>query len=229
MLRYLLLALLTLTGGLAFSDTNQDFQQWSLFFLNHDFDERWAASMQVENRTAQDMSRQDLLILKPGGYYRFSDELNFGVGVKYQKKDEAPNERGLWQEIFYTPKCCGKFDWTHQVRLEERFVGGVNGVVPRLRYLAHVTHPIGDKGRYLVAQNATRFNLTSRSKGPPDGFEQNRLYFGMGFKPLPTMRFEIGYLWRFQRERDSNDRSDHVLRLQFLFDTKRQPPSHGGN
>jgi len=198
--------------------------------MNHQFDSPWAASFQAENRLADNMTSFDELILKPAGYYRLNPVWNLGAGFKYQKKADRANERDIWQEVFITPESSTRFEWLHQIRLEQRFVGGVDGVIPRLRYLLHVKHPLGTSGkRYLVAQNATRFNLASNDTGPPDGFEQNRLYFGVGFHPLPTMRFEIGYLWRFQRQRELSDTNDHVLRLQFLFDTKSRPPHHGGS
>jgi len=40
---------------------------------------------------------------------------------------------------------------------------------------------------------------------------------------------ELGYLWRYERERDKPDKSDHVIRLQFLFSTTGYHPSHGGS
>lgn len=227
------LALVLICAGLFSAPVlaaKQDGGQWTVFFVNHQFNSPWAASFQAENRLADNMSSFDELILKPAGYYRLNQVWNLGAGFKYQKKDNRANERDIWQEVFITPESNSQFDWMHQVRLEQRFVGGVDGVIPRLRYLLHVAHPLGTSGkRYLVAQNATRFNLASNDTGPPDGFEQNRLYFGLGFHALPTMRFEIGYLWRFQRQRNASDTNDHVLRLQFLFDTKSRPPSHAGS
>ena len=215
-------------GASAVYAAEQDVQQWSLLFVNHHFDDRWAASFQAENRMRDDMGEFDVLILKPGGYYRFNDTLNVGVGYKYQLKD-ARNEQGLWQELFITPGDWAGIDWTHQVRLEQRWVGGVDGIVPRLRYLLHGARPFASNPkRYLAFQNATRFNLSSNDTGPVDGFEQNRLYVGIGFKIMPELKIELGYLWRYQRERSTEDRSDHVLRLQFLFDTKGRHPSHGG-
>jgi hypothetical protein len=207
----------------------QDVQQWSLLFANHHFDERWAGSFQIENRMRDDISEFDELILKPGGYYRFTDTVNFGVGYKYQVKNDTPNEQDLWQELFITPGVWKGISWTHQVRLEQRFVGGVDGTIPRLRYLLHGARPFASNPkRYLAFQNATRFNLSSNDKGPVDGFEQNRLYVGIGFEVNPKLKIEFGYLWRYQRERSTDDRSDHSIRLQFLFDTKGRHPSHGG-
>ena len=208
---------------------DEDVQQWSLLFANYQFDDRRAASFQIENRMRQDMSEFDILVLKPGVYHRFNKLLNLGIGYKYQIKD-GPNEQDLWQELFITPGVWAGVTWTHQIRLEERFVGGINGTVPRLRYLLHGSRPFkSNPKRYLAFQNATRFNFTSRHEGPPDGFDQNRAYIGLGFEVSPSLRIEVGYLWRYQRERGADNLSDHALRLQFLFDTAARHPSHGGS
>ena len=216
----ILILALAMAAPLPARGAEQDLQQWSLILFNHHIDERWAASFQVENRVADNITQFNELILKPAGYYQFTKSLNFGFGYKYQKKHVDSNEQDIWQELYYTPARRGLFSGLHQVRLEERFIKGIGGTIPRLRYLVHVKRPLGsNEKRYLVASEAIRFNLADKGEGPVDGFEQNRLYFGVGFKMTPTLNMEIGYLWRFERERDDPDHSDHVIRLQFHFDT----------
>ena len=225
------LALIFLAGLLpAFAvqaGTQQDFQQWSLWFGNHHLNDTWAVSMQVENRLREDASEVDKQIFKPGGYYSFTPNLKLGIGYKYVKKKGSKDEQDPWEELFYSA-ATGKFQWMHQFRWEQRTGGGVDGVVHRLRYLLHVTHPLGDTGRYyLAAQEAVRFNAASKDSGPVDGFEQSRLYFGVGRNMTPKVKIEVGYLWNYQRFRDVNH-SNHVLRLQFLVDTKGLLPFFAG-
>lgn len=99
---FLMVGLCLLDVMPASADTDNDFQQWSLIFVNHHLNDKWSASIQLENR---------------------------------------------------------------------------------LRYLLHVTHPLGDTGKYyFAAQEAVRFNAASADTGPVDGFEQSRLYFGVGRK-----------------------------------------------
>jgi hypothetical protein len=101
--------------------------------------------------------------------------------------------------------------------------------VPRLRYLIHVSHPLGDSDKYYwAAQEAVRFNAASKDTGPVDGFEQSRLYFGVGRKVTRKMKIEVGYLWNYQRKREGENLSNHVLRLQFLVDTKGLLPFFAG-
>jgi hypothetical protein len=221
------LLIVTLLGWQICQAADSDLQLWSVGFVNHDFNDTWAASMQLENRISNDGSDKDATIIKPGGYYRINPRLQFGLGYKYQSKTATPDEQDLWQEVYYkTP--FRKYDFTHQVRLEERFINNVGGVIARLRYLIHLSYPLTDN-TYLAAHEAVRFNLNNKHEGPVSGFEQNRLYFGFGVHTSKIMKIEFGYLWRYERERDAENLSDHAIRLQFLFNTKGRPhPSHAG-
>jgi hypothetical protein len=201
--------------------TNNDMQQWSLIFVNHHLTGNWSASMQMENRLRDDASEVDKQIYKPGGYYQFTDTLQLGVGYKFVRKHDSPDEQDPRQELFYRPIPTSKFEWVHQFRVEQRTGKSIDGVVSRLRYLVHLSHPLGDSDKYYwAAQEAVRFNAADKDRGPVDGFEQSRLYFGIGKKVTPKLKVEVGYLWNYQRVRRGNDLSNHVLRLQFLIDTQ---------
>jgi hypothetical protein len=209
--------------------TQNDFQQWSLWFANHHLDETWAVSMQIENRLRDDASEVDKQIFKPGGYYAFTDTLKLGVGYKYVKKKDSKDEQDPWQELFFNPAPIGKWAWAHQFRWEQRTGSSVDGIVHRLRYLLHLTHPLGNSGKYyLAAQEAVRFNAASKDTGPVDGFEQSRLYFGVGRNMNAKVKIEVGYLWNYQRFRGGVNHSNHVARLQFLVDTKGLLPFFAG-
>ena len=225
-----LLFALLLLGSVApgQAGTNNDFQQWTLLFVNHHLDNNWSASMQVENRLRDDASEVDKQIYKPGGYYAFTDTLKLGVGYKYVHKKDSPDEQDPWQELFYNPAPLGNWNWAHQFRMEQRTGSSIDGVVHRARYLLHLSYPLGDGPWYLAAQEAVRFNLSSKDSGPVDGFEQSRLYFGAGRRMSKKLKVEVGYLWNYQRERHERNLSNHVLRLQFLVDTKGLHPFFAG-
>ena len=213
----------------SWAGTQNDFQQWSLIFVNHHLDERWSASMQIENRLRDDASEVDKQVYKPAGYYAFTDTLKLGVGYNYVRKKDSADEQDTWQELFFNPAPLGNWDWAHQFRMEQRMGSGIDGVVHRARYLLHLTYPLGDGPWYLAGQEAVRFNLSSKDSGPVDGFEQSRLYFGVGRRVSHKLKIEVGYLWNYQRERHERNLSNHVLRLQFLVDTKGLHPFFAGS
>lgn len=69
----------------AAASTDNDFQQWSLVFVNHHINDKWSASWQFENRLRDDASEVDKQVYKPGGYYQFTDTLQLGVGRNMPK------------------------------------------------------------------------------------------------------------------------------------------------
>ena len=222
-------ALLGVTGtASAFeSPTKQDLALWSVAFVNHDFGRRWSASFQTEVRANDNVTALDEVILKPGGYYRFRDWLELGIGYKYIYKDGKANENVAWQEV-YVKHPFQIFGFTHQFRLEERFIQGISGTIPRVRYLVHVTTPLSPLF-YFSLSEAFRFNLVDKGTGPVSGFEQNRLYAGFGVHASKYLRVELGYLWRYELERSPPNKSEHVIRVQLLFATKGRHPSRGGS
>ena len=64
------------------SAAEQDLSSWSQIFINHDFDEHWSVSAQLEGRYKDDISNLDEIVVKPAAYYRFTDWLKLGVQEK---------------------------------------------------------------------------------------------------------------------------------------------------
>ena len=104
--------------------------------------------------------------------------------------------------------------------MEERFIQNVSGVLPRLRLLQHLSHPIGESRNYWTGFGAIRLNLDEKGQGPVSGFEQSRIFVGLGRHIGERIQFEGGYLWQYERERDAENRSNHVIRLFIVFNTK---------
>jgi hypothetical protein len=229
-IQYILLAVLVSAGFFQTSaaEVKTDEQLYSLVFANWNYSNGWATSLQAESRFSHNNSDLETLVLKPGIYYYLLPKLEFGVGYKHINNTGKGNEQDLWQEFFYE-SALGKFNFLQQFRLEERFIEDVNDMVPRFRYLIHVAYPLPSGKNYLVGQNAARFNYNVSGEGPVNGFEQNRLYLGYGWHEGKYWRMEIGYMWRYQRQRNADSSSDNILRLQFLFDRDGVHPLRGGN
>jgi hypothetical protein len=211
----------------AAGQAQQDLQLWNLADLQHSFDDRWRSSFQWEIKFADDISEFSELILKPAGTFNFSPKTSVGLGYTYQVKHNDPNEQDIWQELHHTLPIKD-VSLTNQFRLEERFLDSISGIIPRLRYLVQAKHPLGST-KYLVASEAIEFNLVDKGQGPVGGFEQNQVYVAIGFKWGKYTRIETGYLWKYERRRDRDDASDHVIRLRFLFGTRGRHPPEAGN
>lgn len=214
---------LLVVSGLAMpaQSADPDFQLWSPIQLIHPIDERWEASMQIEPRLQSDISKFSQLVYKPAVNYHFSKTFAFSAGYKYIDKYHEANEQDLWQETH----CNKKFEdlvTGFQIRLEERFIDDLGGVIPRLRFLQHLSYPIGESQSYVTGFGAIRINLDDKGAGPVSGFEQSRVYAALGRHFGDYVQFECGYLWRYEEERSGIDLNDHAIHFQLLLNTKRK-------
>jgi len=60
---------------------------------------------------------------------------------------------------------------------------------------------IADTDSYLASSNELFFNLNDQGAGPVLGFEEDRLFAGVGYHFGRHLRAEIGYMWRPVRRR----------------------------
>jgi hypothetical protein len=196
-----------------------DLQLWFPVQVVHPLGEDWTVSMQTELRLRNEISELSELIYKPALNYHFSPTWAMSVGYKYIDKYHEANEQDIWQEGHFN-KTFDDLVTGFQVRLEERFIDGIDGVIPRLRFLEHVSYPIGDSRCYLTGFGAIRFNLDDKGQGPVSGFEQSRIYADLGRHFGDRIQFEVGYLWRYEEKRTGDDRSDHAIHFLLVFNTK---------
>jgi hypothetical protein len=214
-----LAALTLLLGTREAQSADDDLQLWFPVQIVHPFGEDWSASFQTELRLQDDISEFGELVFKPALNYHFDSTWALSVGYKYIDKYQDANEQDLWQEGHFN-KDLGDLVTGFQVRLEERFIKDIDGAIPRLRLLEHLSYPIGDSPYYLTGFGAVRFNLDDKGEGPVSGFEQSRIYAALGRHIGNHVQFEAGYLWRHEEERSGDDRSDHAIHFQLIYNTR---------
>ena len=210
--------LLLLLGTGATASAEEDLQLWSPVQIIHAITDDVSISMQVEGRFQRDISEFSQLVLKPALNYHLDDIWTLSAGYKFIEKSNDLNEHDPWQELTYT-RQHGELVSKLQLRLEERLISGIGGVLPRVRLLGHLAHPIGDSPYYLTGWGAVRFNLDDKGRGPISGFEQLRLYSGIGRNFDEHVQVEFGYLWRYEDKRSNRSLSDHSLHLQVVIHT----------
>ncbi len=204
------------------TSADSDLQLWAPVQFIQPVGEAWTLSLQTELRLKDDISETDELIYKPAVNYHFNPTWAVSIGYKYIENYQKANEQDVWQELHFN-KNCNDLVTGLQLRLEERFIDDIDGVIPRLRVLEHISHPIGDSPWYLTGFGALRFNLDNKGQGPVSGFEQSRIYAALGRHFGDRVQGEFGYLWRYERERTSEDKSDHVLHFQLVFNNRVKP------
>jgi hypothetical protein len=218
--RVVAIAILTMLLGAGGAESaDPDLQLWFPVQLIHPLSQQWSVSMQTELRLQDDISEFSELVYKPALNYHFNDTWAVSIGYKYIDKYHEADEQDIWQEGHYNRKF-GDLVTGFQVRLEERFIDDINGVIPRLRFLQHFSHPICDGPYYLTGFGAIRLNLDDKGQGPVSGFEQSRIYGALGRHVGQHMQLEFGYLWRYEEERTGGDENDHAVHFQLIYNTR---------
>jgi hypothetical protein len=201
---------------------NTDLQSWNTLRITHPVNEKWSIALQNEARITDNISELDEYIVKLYGHHKFSDRTGLSFGYKYIDRPNGPNETDPWAELVL-PRFHNGWHLSHQVRFETRLYDGLDGILPRVRYLFNWSRQLGDTPWYGTGFAALRFNLDEKGAGPESGFEQVRVTANIGYHIGSYTRLEFGYLYRFERSRNAADLSDHVLHLNLLFRTKPKP------
>ncbi len=211
------LAIVSATAGPSVA-AETDGQRWTELRLNHPVNEEWSVALWGQGRVADNFTEPDQLLVMPSLHYRIVPGVEIGAGSTYWAKKDSKDEVYFTQELSVSNQL-GAFVIGNRVRLEERLISGISGAILRNRYRVHLTHPIGTTRFSIVASNEVFVNLNDKHEGPVHGYEQNRLFAGIGVRLGRYMRAELGYLWRNEDTRSSSQ-NDHVINLSLFIDTK---------
>jgi hypothetical protein len=221
---FLLILVLLPSHDLSAGDygTNTDFQSWNMFRLTMPVKDTWSLGLQNEFRYADNASELDEWIFKFYAHHTFTERFGLSFGYKHIDRPNGPNEWEPWAELVF-PRKFEQWHLAHQVRFEARNYNSIDGILPRVRYLLNWSRQLGDSSRYFTGFGAVRFNVDEKGAGPVSGFEQVRVYNGLGFHIGGFTRLELGYLYRYERSRGIPQLSDHVIQLNMFFTTKPKP------
>jgi len=219
-IRLVLILLATTLISANAQEVDSDVQSWNVVRLSVPIKEHWTFALQGEVRLSENITKVDEIVFKAYAHYKFGEKFGLSFGYKYIDRPGASSESDPWQEAVF-PRKYGKFHVGHQIRLEERFYDGLEGILPRIRYLINFNRPIGSSIAYVTGFGAVRFNLDEKEAGPVAGFEQFRVNAGVGFHLGGYTRLEIGYLYRYEVIRDEANFSDNVIHFQVLFTTRK--------
>jgi hypothetical protein len=199
----------------------QDTQQWTTFSASFpQQDSKWSFSLWSQIRFNDDIGRFNWLLINPSAHYKLKDGWKVGFGYQYIVKNKSHDEQMPWQEISLSTKFDNRLVVGNRLRLEERMINDISGVIFRARYRVNASYPLGGSGYYLTGSEALWVNLNQQSSGPTSGFDQNRLFGGIGTHVGNHWRMEAGYQWRYKDNGGGESNSDHILMLQFFYSAK---------
>jgi hypothetical protein len=201
------------------SATEDDTQQWTTIKVKHKLDDRLTLSLASRLRFDEDVSRAKDLFLRPAVEVEVLPPFSLGLGYDYiySYASNSSTEQRIWEQAS-VKLDLGDLSIANRLRIEQRFLDDADGVVVRARYRLRLVHPIGASPWRLIGSDEVFANLNSQGAGPVSGFEQNRLFGGVGRTFWDRLWIEAGYQWGYQEERDKQDQVTHSLLVNVTYD-----------
>ncbi len=221
---HLILACVTLLIATGSHATDDDFQLWSIGRIHHAIDEDWSVSFMARGRFDEDASHSKDYLLRPYLSWTlvdnvpFVDSLTVMAGYDYLHSFDGRDEHRAWQSAHHAVEH-ERLRVVHRVRLDERFIEGVDPTIVRFRYRLSTSYPFGDSEWYGFASDQVFVNINDDDQGPVEGFEQNRFRLGVGRHVFGRLRVEGGYEFQYARRRSNPDEFRHVAFLEFSLST----------
>jgi hypothetical protein len=200
-----------------------DLGQWSALFAqgdlqvpsNEDLSLKWWFDGHL--RLLDDSGGYNQSIIRPGVGLPIGDSAAVWAG--YAWIDTTPirgpnfDEHRIWQQFTWGDSLA---DWqfAYRSRFEQRFLETGDDVGLRFRQLLRAQHKLPNLPRLsFVVWDELFFHLNDTDWGATAGFDQNRVFVGLGWKPDEKSRWrvEAGYLNQFLEIPNANDRVHHIL------------------
>jgi len=217
------------TADVARAGPVSDAGLWSLFAAQGDFlagsgdspRVRWAFDGQA--RFLEDTNGFAQSLFRPSMGLDVAETAAVWLGYAWIRSEPSRggsiDEHRIFQQLTWTPTIRGATVLS-RTRLEQRFIEGNDDVAWRVREFVKIAVPIGSGGGWsLVGYDEVFVNANDADTGIRSGFDQNRLFAGIGIpiggQSLAT--FEIGYLNQFVRRSRGEDRINHILSVNLFF------------
>lgn len=215
-------------SGAVTAQTETDEGFWFMFLATGGFGDteeepsklRWW--LDVQPRFSNASGGMGQFLLRPGLGYATSETTTAWLGYAWIETERSVasssffTEHRIWQQFLWKPKIEG-FRFMSRTRLEQRFVETGSDVGWRFRQFVKGAWPLPFEERLaLTAYDEVFFHLNDTDWGATKGFDQNRLFVGLGWKFDTGVLGEIGYLNQYVG-RTGPDRMNHILSINLIL------------
>lgn len=177
------------------ASADTDHQIWLPFLVNVRFASGWRLFGELQPRIGENDSRltqfESRLAVGKQLTKDFSLWLGYGWTPSFRphfNSEDLYYAQALWEER------PGAWSFSNRTRLELRQIAGTFGTSVRLRDQIRGSVPFRPKSPWsAVASNELFFVFNDTPKGPQNGFDQDRLFAGLGYQLSKETRMEFGY------------------------------------
>lgn len=175
----------------------------------------WRVGMTVQTRSLNDFGDLERTVLRPAVSYKIWDKtwVTAGYDAHFIERPTERLEQRAWQQ-WLTIIPLQFVSLSARIRLEERFIEGVDGTAFRLRLNGRADFPIEGSKWKLTLSNEYFAGLNDLDAGPNDGFDQNRAYVGVSRPVSEALSVRLGYQNQFiNRAGGADDLMVHQLMI----------------
>jgi hypothetical protein len=212
----------------AFAETVDDAGLWTGVFASGDINPhveegKWWWWFDGQMRFFEEDGGFGQSLVRPGVGYKLTDKLTLWSGYAWihTETGTAPDteEHRVWEQVTWSHN----FDPTTldlRSRLEQRLMETGDDTGLRFRQQVAIHRPIGFASNFTwVVSDEFFFNLNDTDWGANSGFDQNRAFLGVGWKPSSkhVWRIETGYLNQFIDRSSGDDTCNHLLTMNLFW------------
>ena len=176
-----------------------DSQLWTQYLITGKWKNGLRILAEVQPRFGKNYGRTSRFLLRGAVGYQVSPEFSVWVGHAWTPTFTPEfNSEDRWYHLLLWESHFPGFDLINRLRLEERSISGAGGTSFRGTYRLRVEKPLDKKKRLSgILYDEFLWNLNSTPRGAVMGFDQNRTFFGLGYKLTGHTKMEAGYLVNF--------------------------------
>ncbi|WP_052403266.1 DUF2490 domain-containing protein [Legionella massiliensis] len=207
--------------------TIQDYQNWFNLTASGNFSKdsrsfsRFKYWLEGQERLGDDSSRRSQTLFRPGLGYDLTKHLSFWLGYAWIQTG-APFASSLfienrtWEQLLWK-KEFKYLTFSSRTRMEQRFAKRNTNVGYRARQQFKLVIPLRTHSKWsLVSSEELFWNKNNfNADGEGQGFDQNRVFVGLGYKITSKITSEIGYMDQYIRRIRSPYFNSNILSINF--------------
>ncbi|MDF1753581.1 MAG: DUF2490 domain-containing protein [Verrucomicrobiales bacterium] len=213
------ICLLLILSSLAFSSTAEevDSGSWATLSRNLPLNETLSANFMFQTRIDEDFAEIDRYLLRPSVSLKSDSGAVWTVGydAHFIQSPSSRMEHRTWQQFGLTHDH-NAVAFSYRIRVEERFIEGIDEVAIRPRFLIGLKYPLPTPGWYLKTSEEIFINLNEVSPAIQTGYDQSRFFVGLGRPLIDGVNMELGYQLQHINGAGA-DFLNHFLMVGFSF------------
>lgn len=205
----------------------RDFQSWLNATVTGSFSKKGQPPshfkywLEGQQRFGDDSSRLTQSMVRPGVGYSVTKNLSLWLGYAWVYTGHPLTTRPfaedrIWQQLLWVKKNQ-YLTLTSRTRTEQRFLENNPKTAYRIRELIKLSIPWSIDSKFSVISSDELFWHKNNFVGTnSSGFDQNRLFLGLGYKVNPIVTTEIGYMNQYIRRFGVPNFLANILSVNFI-------------